>query len=114
MHPLVWLWLLPFATGWTGENRFAPQPVAVHGVGLLMPAFAYVLLQTTIVKSEGPTSLPATVMASDLKGKISMALYAAAIPLAFVNPWISMASFVAVAILWVVPDRRIEKNLPHA
>lgn len=111
MHPLVWLWLLPFATGWTGENRFAPQPVAVHGVGLLMPAFAYVLLQTTIVKSEGPTSLPATVMASDLKGKISPLVCIAGIALATVSQLISVAVFCVVATIWLIPEPRIEKRL---
>lgn len=109
MHLLFWLSLIPFATGWMGENHFAPLPVAIYGVALLMPAFAYVILQTTIVKSEGPGSLLATVLGSDFKGKLSPVLYMAGIALAFVAPWVSCALYVAVALMWLVPDRRIEK-----
>jgi len=109
MHLLFWLSLIPFATGWMGENNFAALPVAIYGLALLMPAFAYMVLQTTIIKSEGPGSMLATVLGSDLKGKLSPALYMAGIALAFVNQWISCALYVAVALMWLVPDRRIEK-----
>ena len=114
LHLLFWLSLVPFVTGWMGENHFATLPVAAYGVVLLCSAIAYTVLARAIMRLEGPDSVLAHALGRDIKGKISMALYAAAIPLAFVNPWISMASFVIVAILWVVPDRRIEKNLPHA
>ena len=114
LHLLFWLSLIPFVTGWMGENHFATLPVAAYGVVLLCSAIAYTVLARAIMRHEGPDSVLARSLGRDVKGKISMVLYATAIPLAFVNPWISMASFVAVAILWVVPDRRIEKNLTHA
>ncbi len=114
LHLLFWLSLIPFVTGWVGENHFATVPVAAYGVVLLCSAIAFTIQARAIMRHEGPDSVLAHALGRDIKGKISMALYAAAIPLAFVNPWISMASFVIVAILWVVPDRRIEKNLPHA
>ena len=114
LHLLFWLSLVPFVTGWMGENHFATVPVAAYGIVLLCCAIAYTVLAKAIMSREGPDSVIARSLGRDVKGKISLLPYASAIPLAFVNPWISMASFVAVAILWVVPDRRIEKNLPHA
>jgi uncharacterized membrane protein len=111
MHLLFWLSVIPFSTGWMGENRFAMLPVAVYGVTLLMPAIAYVILQTTIIKVSGPGSLLATALGTDLKGKISPVLYLAGIGLAFVRPWISCLLYAVVALLWLIPDRRIEKRI---
>jgi uncharacterized membrane protein len=110
-HLLFWLSLIPFATGWMGENHFAPLPTAVYGVALLMPALAYVLLQLVIVRTEGAHSSLARALGRDVKGKISPLLYGAAIALAFVSPWISCGLYVLVALMWVVPDRRIAKAL---
>lgn len=110
-HLLFWLSLIPFATGWMGENNFAEVPTAVYGVALLMPAIAYYTLQSTIIQSEGRSSGLARALGSDLKGKISPVLYGAAIGLAFVEPWISCGIYTFVALMWLVPDRRIEKML---
>ena len=111
MHLLFWLSLFPFMTGWMGENDFAPLPAAFYGMVSLMAAIAYFILQTAIVKDQGSGSRLAAAIGGDVKGKISPILYLAAIPLAFVNRWISMALYVAVALLWLVPDRRIEASL---
>jgi uncharacterized membrane protein len=111
LHLLFWLSLLPFATGWMGENHFSSGPSAVYGVVLLMSALAYLLLERTILRVEGKRSRLARAIGHDLKGKISPVLYVAAIPLAFVSPWISGALYVAVALMWVVPDRRIEREV---
>jgi uncharacterized membrane protein len=108
-HLLFWLSLIPFATGWMGENHFAPLPTALYGVALLMPALAYYLLQHVIMRTEGAHSSLERALGRDVKGKISPVLYGAAILLAFVNPWISCAIYVLVALMWLVPDRRIEK-----
>jgi uncharacterized membrane protein len=106
---LFWLSLIPAATAWLGDNFPAPVPAAVYGVTLLMPAIAYVLLQKAIVHRQGRHSVLAAALGSDLKGKISPLLYLAGIGLAFVNPWLSIALYVLVAAIWLVPDRRIEK-----
>ena len=111
LHLLFWLSLVPFATGWMGENHFAPLPTAVYGLVLLLAAVAYSVLQAAILAAQGPDSKLAAAVGNDLKGKASMALYAAAIPLAFVNQWISDALYVAVALMWLIPDRRIEARL---
>ncbi len=111
MHLLFWLSLIPFATGWMGENHFAQLPTALYGLVLLMPAVAYYLLQIAIVRAHGSEGALATALGSDFKGKISPVLYLAAIALAFVLPWISHAIYVLVALMWLVPDRRIEKAL---
>ena len=108
LHLLFWLSLFPFSTGWMGENDFASLPAAFYGGVSLMAAIAYFILQTAIVKEHGAESKLASALGSDVKGKISPILYLAAIPLAFVNRWISMALYVLVALLWLVPDRRIE------
>jgi uncharacterized membrane protein len=110
-HLLFWLSLIPFATGWMGENDFAELPTAVYGVALFMPAIAYHTLQSTIIHSEGRSSSLARALGSDLKGKISPILYGAAIGLAFIEPWISCGIYTFVALMWLVPDRRIEKIL---
>ena len=108
MHLLFWLSLTPFATGWMGENDFAPLPTAVYGVALLMPAVAYALLQKAITRSHGIESLLARALGDDIKGKISPLLYIAGILLALVSPWISVALYTLVALIWLIPDRRIE------
>jgi uncharacterized membrane protein len=110
LHLLFWLSLTPFVTGWMGENHFAALPTAVYGVVLLLAAIAYTILQTAIIRHEGPRSRLAAAVRNDVKGKISMAMYAAAIPLAFAHQLISDALYVAVALIWLVPDRRIEKR----
>jgi uncharacterized membrane protein len=111
LHLLFWLSLIPFVTGWMGENHFAPLPTAVYGVVLLFAAIAYTILQTLIVRqSEANKSLAAAV-GKDLKGKLSMLCYLLAIPLAFVHQWISDGLYVLVAMMWLIPDRRIEAKL---
>jgi uncharacterized membrane protein len=110
-HLLFWLSLVPAATGWMGENFLAPLPTAVYGVSLLMPAIAYYLLQKTIVHQQGKHSVLASALGRDVKGKISPLLYAAAVALAFVNAWLSIAIYALVAVMWLIPDRRIEKVL---
>jgi len=111
LHLLFWLSLFPFTTGWIGENYVAPIPTAVYGFVLLMAAIAYYILQRAIITRQGRDSLLAAALGRDWKGKLSPALYFIAIPLAFVNPWISNALYVFVALLWLVPDRRIERVL---
>ncbi|HTP90559.1 MAG TPA: TMEM175 family protein [Xanthobacteraceae bacterium] len=108
---LFWLSLIPAATAWMGENFLAAIPTAVYGVALLMPAIAYYLLQKAIVHQQGAHSVLAHALGGDIKGKLSPLLYCAAIILAFVSPWISIALYVLVAVMWLVPDRRIEKVL---
>jgi len=109
LHLLFWLSLVPFATGWMGENHFAPLPTAVYGAVLLLAGIAYVILQGRIIAQQGPGSKLAAAVGRDVKGKLSAALYAVAIPLAFVHEWISDAIYVFVALMWLVPDRRIER-----
>ena len=111
LHLLFWLSLIPFVTGWMGENHFAPLPTAGYGVVLLLAAIAYTILQTAIVGLHGPNSRLARAVGKDVKGKLSIALYAIAIPAAFVNQWIADALYVSVALIWLVPDRRIELKL---
>ena len=111
LHLLFWLSLFPFTTAWVGENHPAPTPAAVYGFVLLMAAIAYYILQRTIVAQQGRDSLLAAAIGKDWKGKLSPVCYLAAIPLAFVSVWISIGLFVFVAILWLVPDRRIERVL---
>jgi len=110
-HLLFWISLIPFATGWMGENHFAPLPTAVYGAALLMPALAYYLLQMAIVRTQGANSSLAKLLGNDIKGKISPVLYIAAIALAFVSPWISCGIYVLVALMWLIPDSRIEKAI---
>ena len=110
-HLLFWLSLVPAATAWLGENLPAPVPVAVYGVVVFMPAIAYYLLQKAILHRHGRHSVLAEALGRDLKGKISPVFYAAAIGLAFVYPWISVAIYALVALMWLVPDRRIENAI---
>jgi uncharacterized membrane protein len=111
MHLLFWLSLIPFATGWMGENQFTRLPTALYGVALLMPAIAYYLLQIVIVRRDGPEGALAKALGNDFKGKVSPVLYVAAIVVAFITPWISHAIYVLVALMWLIPDRRIEKAI---
>ena len=111
LHLLFWLSLAPFVTGWMGENNFAPTPTAAYGVVMLMAAIAYWILQRTIIAEQGHTSVLATAVGNDLKAKSSLICYAVAIPTAFVHEWISGALYVLVALIWLVPDRRIERAL---
>src|SRR5213076_1745191 len=101
LHLLFWLSLVPFVTGWMGENHFAPVPTAVYGMVMLFAAAAYYILQTTIIKHQGGQSKLAAAVGGDVKGKVSPLLYAAAIPLAFVNQWMADALYVAVALIWL-------------
>ena len=111
LHLLFWLALVPFVTAWMGENHFSAAPTALYGVVLLMAAIAYWILQRTIIATEGPHSLLATAVGRDIKGKISPLLYAVAIPSAFFEQWIAGGLYVLVALLWLIPDRRIERKL---
>ena len=111
LHLLFWLSLFPFTTGWMGENNVAPMPAAVYGFVLLMAAIAYYLLQLAIIAKQGRDSLLKAALGRDWKGKISVVLYLGALLLAFVKPWIAIAVYVLVALMWLVPDRRIERAL---
>ena len=111
MHLLFWLSLVPISTAWMGENHFAPWPVALYGVVLLGAAVAFVILTRVLVVHHEKDSLIVQAIGSDFKGRVSLACYLAAIAFIFVNRWISCALYVAVAVLWLVPDRRIESNL---
>jgi uncharacterized membrane protein len=111
IHLLFWLSLVPFTTGWMGENHFAPAPTALYGVVLLLAGVAYTILQRAIVGEHGKTSTLAQAIGNDRKGKLSVLFYAIAIPLAFVHPWIACTLYVLVALMWLIPDQRIEKVL---
>ncbi|MDE2091932.1 MAG: DUF1211 domain-containing protein [Gammaproteobacteria bacterium] len=111
LHLLFWLSLFPFATGWMGENHFASVPTALYGAVLLRAAVAYWILQRTIIASQGSGSLLAHAVGRDFKGKVSPVIYALAIPIAFLNSWISQCLYVVVALMWLIPDRRIEKAM---
>ena len=111
LHLLFWLSLFPFTTAWMGENHLAAIPTAIYGFVLLMAAIAYYVLQCAIIAKQGRESLLALTIGKDWKGKVSPALYLAAIPLAFVSSWIASALYVFVALLWLMPDPRIEKAL---
>ena len=111
LHLLFWLSLFPLTTGWMGENHLAPIPTAVYGFVLLMAAVAYYILQLAIIARQGPNSLLASALGRDWKGKLSPVLYLIAIPLSFLSSWIASGLYVLVALLWLVPDRRIERML---
>lgn len=108
LHLLFWLSLMPFVTGWMGENHFAPLPTALYGSVLLLSGIAYYILEQTIIRNQGANSKLEAAVGSDPKGMISVVLYAVAVPLAFVNQLISDAIYVLVALMWLIPDRRIE------
>jgi uncharacterized membrane protein len=111
LHLLFWLSLFPFATGWIGENHFAAWPVALYGVILLLAAIAYFILTRALIALHGRDSALAIAIGGDFKGKISPVFYAVAIPLAFADAWVSFGIYVLVAIIWLIPDPRIEKTL---
>ena len=111
LHLLFWLSLFPFVTGWMGENRFAAAPSAIYGAVLLMASVAYWILQQIIIASQGSVSLLKKAIGSDWKGKLSPVIYVIAIPTAFWSHWISQGLYVLVALVWLVPDRRIENAL---
>jgi uncharacterized membrane protein len=111
LHLLFWLSLVPFVTGWMSEEHFATVPTAVYGILLLLAAFSFSILEGTLVRAQGPSSRLASAMGRDLKGKVSLVLYAAGIALTFVDPRLGLALYVVVAILWVLPDRRVEREL---
>ncbi|MGZ9712009.1 TMEM175 family protein [Glaciimonas sp. GNP009] len=109
LHLLFWLSLIPFATGWMGENHFSEVPTALYGVVLLMAGIAYYILSRSLIKLHGKDSPLSKAIGSDTKGKLSVVGYAIAIPLSFANRWVALALYVLVAIMWLIPDRRIEK-----
>jgi uncharacterized membrane protein len=110
LHLLFWLSLFSFFTGWMGENHFDPLPTAAYGVVLFMAGVAYYILKTTIITAQGADSSLAEALGNDLKGKISPVVYIVAVPIAFVNHWVALALYIAVALMWLVPDRRIESR----
>jgi uncharacterized membrane protein len=114
LHLLFWLSLLPFVNTWAAESHLAALPTAAYGVVLLMAALAYYILQTSIIREQGRDSLLAQAIGSDFKGKISPLMYAMAIVAAAFQPWISAVLYVAAALMWLVPDRRIEKKIVRA
>lgn len=108
-HLLFWLSLVPFVTAWMGENHFASIPMAAYGLVLFLAGLAYLVLQRVIIVSQGPGSILAAAVGRDTKGKVSALVYALAIPAAFIRPWLAGVMFVGVAMMWLVPDRRIER-----
>jgi uncharacterized membrane protein len=114
LHLLFWLSLLPFATSWLRTSEFASLPAAVYGADLLLAAVAYTLLQAAIIRAEGPGSALRQALGADVKGKVSLAMYALGIAAAFVQPWIAVGCYLAVAFVWLVPDRRIESRFDAA
>ncbi len=111
LNLLFCLSLIPFVTGWMGENHFATLPVALYGIVLLCSAIAYYILARVLVASHGKDSALATALGEDFKGKVSVLIYAVAIPLSFVNSWFACILYILVAVMWLIPDRRIEKTL---
>ena len=109
LHLLFWLSLFPFATGWMGANHLAPVPTALYGAVLLLAAIAYVILQNRIVADQEPDSKLAASIGRDLKGRVSLILYAVAVAAAFLRPWIATSIYAGVALAWLIPDRRIER-----
>ena len=111
LHLLFWLSLIPFATAWMGENHFSQWPVALYGTILFLAAIAYFILVRALLTLHGPNSLLANALGSDFKGKISIVVYVVAIPLAFVRPWMACGFYILVTVMWLVPDRRIERQI---
>jgi uncharacterized membrane protein len=111
LHLLFWLSLIPFTTAWLGENSFAPTPAAAYGVVLLAAAIAYYALQTVIIRDQGDGSLVATAVGRDAKGKLSPVLYITGIALSFANQWLAVATYSVAALVWLVPDRRLERTM---
>jgi uncharacterized membrane protein len=113
LHLLFWLSLVPFATGWMGENHFAGPPTSLYGVILIMAAIAYFILQNVIIRAQGPDTVLARAMGRDWKGKASLLLYATAIILSFFTSWMAQVIYLLVAVMWLIPDRRIEHAMKH-
>jgi len=111
LHLLFWLSLIPFTTGWVGENNFATLPVALYGVVLLFSGFAYNLLSVSLIKLHGKDSVLAQAVGQNVKGLASLGIYSAAVPLAFLNAWIAFGLYILVAVIWFIPDPRIERTL---
>lgn len=111
LHLLFWLSLIPFVTAWMGENNFTTVPVAFYGGVLLFAAIAYSILTVTLIAHHGKDSALATAIGRDFKGKVSLAIYSIAVPLAFANLWLALSLYVLVAIMWLIPDRRIERAM---
>ena len=111
LHLLFWLSLIPFATSWLGGTHFAARPAAIYGIVLLMSAIAYWMLQQSILRAPGGNPVLASALGKDLKGKISPAIYLIAIPMSFVSRWIACGLYVLVAVMWLIPDRRIEEKV---
>jgi uncharacterized membrane protein len=111
LHLMVWLSLVPFVTAWMGMNRFATWPVALYGTVLLMSGVAYYILSRSLIRHHGPDSALAIALGKDVKGKASVIVYAVAIPLSFLNRWVALGAYIAVAVAWLIPDPRIEKTL---
>jgi len=111
LHLLFWLSLTPFVTGWLGENKFAAVPAALYGLVLLCAAIAYFILASSLLSIHSPDSVLATALGADFKGKVSVVIYLVAIPLAFVRSWLACGLYILVAVMWLVPDRRIEKKI---
>ncbi len=110
LHLLFWLSLIPFVTGWMGENRFSAWPVALYGVVLLMSGIAYYILSRALIALHGHASHLSKALGRDVKGKASIAIYTAAVPLSFVNRWLALGLYIFVALMWLIPDRRIENT----
>jgi uncharacterized membrane protein len=110
LHLLFWLSLVPFTTAWMGENNFSQWPVALYGLVLLLAAIAYFILVQALLATDG-NSLLASALGSDFKGKISIVIYVVAVPLAFVRPWLACLIYFGVAVMWLIPDRRIERKI---
>jgi len=113
-HLLFWLSLIPFSTAWLGEHPFAPGPTALYGVSLVMPAFAWLIMQHVIVRMQGTNSPLKAVLGQDFKGRVSPLLYLTGIVLSFWAPWAALLCYLVVTLLWLVPDRRIEKMMADA
>ena len=114
LHLLFWLSLIPFVTAWMGENHFAPWTLATYGVVLLFAAIAYTILVIALISLHGRDSLLAIALGKDFKGKVSIVIYLVAIPLALVKWWLACSLYILVAIMWLIPDRRIERTLTHS
>ncbi len=114
LHLLFWLSLVPFTTAWMSEHHFPPTPTAVYGIVLLCAAVAYYILQTMLLRAEGSRSVLRTAIGTDAKGKLSPLLYCLGIGLSFVDRWLALAVYVAVALMWLVPDRRVERHVSTA
>src|SRR4051794_27577847 len=114
LHLLFWLSLVPFFTGWMGENHFAPVPAAAYGIILLAAGFAYYALQTAIIRGQGTGSSLAAAIGKDMKGKLSPALYLVGIGLAFVDRWLAIAVYTFAALMWLIPDRRVARTIQAA